>query len=62
MATDLAIDGSDLDLQVCGVKVCSREEQIKLMDILYKEVSKLAYVENCNPIFTARVPIIKLVY
>lgn len=61
MATSLALPESDLDIIISGLNVLDREQTIRAIQSLSKELSRLNYVISCKDIITARVPLIKLV-
>ena len=61
MATGLAYENSDLDLAIYGLNIKTKEELAISIQKLAKEFETLPYVTSCQPIATARIPIIKLV-
>ncbi len=61
MATGFAFEESDLDLSLQGMKLDNRGELDARIESLGKALSSCKMVTQCQPIATARVPIIKLV-
>ena len=61
MATGLAYEASDLDLAICGLPLDTRDELIISIEKLSEKLKLDPWVLSCQPIVTARVPIIKLV-
>ena len=62
MATGLAFEGSDLDLAIFGIHINSREMLSECIYKFSKELQSLPFVNLCESIATARVPVIKLVF
>jgi DNA polymerase sigma len=61
MATELAIETSDFDIAICGLNIESSEKLAEYISSLATELCHMPFVTQCNPITTAKVPVIKLV-
>lgn len=61
MATDLAFEQSDFDVVICGLHINTQEKLGNIISSFSAEVVNLPFVKGCNPITTARIPVIKLV-
>jgi len=62
MATGLALEQSDLDIAIFGLKIIKYEELIYYIDLLEKQLKIQNFIISCESIKTARVPVIKLVF
>lgn len=61
MATRFVYEDSDVDLVLLGLTFTSREVLGEMMEILKKRFSGDSFVEECQSIPSAFVPVIKLV-
>ncbi len=61
MATGLVYESSDLDLAICGLPLSTKDELQLSIEKLSSKLSSDPWIASCQPIATARVPIIKLV-
>jgi predicted nucleotidyltransferase len=60
-ATGMALPESDIDVLICGVKTATKQDLVLAITMLAEEIGKLAWIAECQPITTARVPVIKTV-
>lgn len=60
LATGLALETSDMDLVVTGLKIESRSDVIEHIRVLKQFFEKCEYFVNINPIESASIPVIKL--
>lgn len=61
MSTGLALEISDVDIALQSLSIDSKEKHKDMIIKFSVELAKLPYVEDCQYILTARVPVIKLV-
>ncbi len=61
MATGLALETSDLDLAVCGLRVLDKGELLTALQKIRAALAGKDFLAECQVIETARVPVIKLV-
>eukprot|EP00826_Nyctotherus_ovalis_P047327 TRINITY_DN542_c0_g5_i2.p1 TRINITY_DN542_c0_g5~~TRINITY_DN542_c0_g5_i2.p1 ORF type:complete len:440 (+),score=110.49 TRINITY_DN542_c0_g5_i2:320-1639(+) len=61
LATELALETSDADIAICGLRIYSKAELVQRMIVLNEALKEKAFVESSQLIETARVPVIKLV-
>lgn len=60
LATGLALEGSDMDLVVTGLKIEDRDDVVSHIRILQKHFTDCEYFFNIKPIESASIPVIKL--
>ena len=61
-ATGLALPYSDVDIGIIGFENESRCEVVKILNSLANCLENFKWVKSIEKIFTANVPIIKIVY
>ena len=61
MATRLALPASDLDLIICGLELHNKDDIVDAAKLFSENASKIPCVIQCQPILTAKVPVIKTV-
>lgn len=57
--TGLALESSDMDIAVTGLRIDDREDMIDDLKALGTQVQKWSLIKDYNPIVTASIPVIK---
>lgn len=60
-ATGLALPTSDMDVGIMGFETCSVYEITEILQILLGKLTFLKWVKTYKPIFTASIPVLKIV-
>ena len=60
-ATGLALNTSDVDIALHGLAVTDRTQVIEFLKILQEKLENFRWIKAIQPIFTANIPVLKLV-
>jgi len=61
-ATGLALSTSDMDIGITGFETLTTYESTEILQVLLSKLTFLKWVKTYKPIFTASIPVLKLVY
>lgn len=61
-ATGLALPNSDMDIGITGFESCPSYETTEILQVLLSKLTFLKWVKTYKPIFTASIPVLKIVF